>query len=823
MVLRSAAEWVGAVDWSVATTLTVVAGERPLRFEPAHLQLTAGSPYVIRFCGNETTRWPHTFTAPAFLGASAVWKLTDDGAAYRADAFAEVETRSGCGGGCCLDHHLVPVSAGTYPLVCSRGTHAARGMNGTISVAPSAAADEHPLAAADAWALASDEAHSEAWAGWEAAEERVLTLHDYNFTFGDTGTNATTLVAGRAYRLRLANGAATARKHDLTAGAFFGGSVVRSLRDASFEVVPSGALTSVKMATSAPGAEVEVLLVPRVAGSYGCRCSVGDGNPWSHTAKGMVGTIDVLEDPTRPALPPFVAPPPPLPPPPVPHGVRLLNSRFRLAWFMSSPGLASFTLTLDQLTWVALGVSKNGEMIFPVSSKAVTGSLDEGVLKRTLTNQATLAADPTLLPEQPIDAVQDLQNTSFTQRDGQTVMKFDAPMPWVEQFNPGGGRFWFVFAHGSPGVQTFGYHGENMGALVISRADLLASATAAPMEYELTLTFIAEAPVMAIGDAEKARIADALATEANVASSTISTQFLARPVASADQGLDQEDEATIDACSNNYRHGLCFTRNTSGFELSSGALSPDLTTIDLSSEFRIAFAVSRPADDDPFISVELQAHTTGWVGFGLLGSSVGHGMVQTDMWWGRVRDGHSEMYDSFSAAVAAPRRDDTLGGTDDLFDVSGEEALGVTLLRFKRKLNTSSAFDWPITHGSTGCVYAFNSGDSDSLSSYHGPTRGFATVEFFREPCGDGSFPSNDDLCPSAESSSAGQGVVLTLFVPVAVAAGIFLLLILYLCVRVNRQQTRAAMTIRLVATRRPPDLTLAPGRRWHTFASHTC
>ena len=51
-------------------------------------------------------------------------------------------------------------------------------------------------------------------------------------------------------------------------------------------------------------------------------------------------------------------------------------------------------------------------------------------------------------------------------------------------------------------------------------------------------------------------------------------------------------------------------------------------------------------------------------------------------------------------------------------------------MRFKRALNTTSAFDYPIRRGTMSVVFAFNRQGADSTTDYHGPTRGFSNVEF---------------------------------------------------------------------------------------------
>ena len=69
--------------------------------------------------------------------------------------------------------------------------------------------------------------------------------------------------------------------------------------------------------------------------------------------------------------------------------------------------------------------------------------------------------------------------------------------------------------------------------------------------------------------------------------------------------------------------------------------------------------------------------------------------------------------------------------SQDLFETSGGEdaATGITSLYLKRRLDTGDPFDRPIPYGEdVSVVFALSASGSDSLSSYHGPTRGFASL-----------------------------------------------------------------------------------------------
>ena len=160
------------------------------------------------------------------------------------------------------------------------------------------------------------------------------------------------------------------------------------------------------------------------------------------------------------------------------------------------------------------------------------------------------------------------------------------------------------------------------------------------------------------------------------------------------------------------------------------------TERDLSANFRLSWTAYR--GEDGFVDVMLQARTAGWVGFGLMSSGVAQGMLESDMWWGRVDAGTVAIYDSYAQAIAPPLWDSqTAPHTDDLYDIGGEERVedgqALTMLRFKRRLVTNDSWDRPIVPGRLPVVYAYNQRGEDDWALYHGPSRGFAEVALLPE------------------------------------------------------------------------------------------
>ena len=80
-------------------------------------------------------------------------------------------------------------------------------------------------------------------------------------------------------------------------------------------------------------------------------------------------------------------------------------------------------------------------------------------------------------------------------------------------------------------------------------------------------------------------------------------------------------------------------------------------------------------------------------------------MVNNDVWFARVTGGVAEAYDSWSVAIEAPAADTALsGGADDLYDVHGSEADGVSTVAFKRALATDDPWDIQIEEGTLPVV-----------------------------------------------------------------------------------------------------------------------
>ncbi|UCE14170.1 MAG: hypothetical protein JSV04_03080 [Candidatus Heimdallarchaeota archaeon] len=112
----------------------------------------------------------------------------------------------------------------------------------------------------------------------------------------------------------------------------------------------------------------------------------------------------------------------------------------------------------------------------------------------------------------------------------------------------------------------------------------------------------------------------------------------------------------------------------------------------------------------------IRGNTTGWVSIGI---DPEVRMENADMIFGWVNSTGVFTIDAFSIGQTGPHPPDiTLEGTDDISDFNGTEASGVTIIEFKRLLNTYDKYDKPIpTNESVTILWAI--GSSDSFESPH--------------------------------------------------------------------------------------------------------
>ncbi len=127
---------------------------------------------------------------------------------------------------------------------------------------------------------------------------------------------------------------------------------------------------------------------------------------------------------------------------------------------------------------------------------------------------------------------------------------------------------------------------------------------------------------------------------------------------------------------------------------------------------------------DDTVHMGIEAETEGWVAVGI---QPGNAMQDADIIIGFVADAQVTVEDHYSTGRFGPHRRDTeQGGTNDILAFGGNEADGVTVIEFSRKLDTGDEYDNPLTVGATNAViWAYGTADNTSLQ--HAP-RGYGEV-----------------------------------------------------------------------------------------------
>jgi hypothetical protein len=96
-------------------------------------------------------------------------------------------------------------------------------------------------------------------------------------------------------------------------------------------------------------------------------------------------------------------------------------------------------------------------------------------------------------------------------------------------------------------------------------------------------------------------------------------------------------------------------------------------------------------NDDRYLYMALSGSTNGWISVGFEPSEW---MKDADIILTAVENGKAVILDEYSIGNYGPHVNDTdLGGTNDILAFGGKEEKGVTVVEFKRKLNTGDKFD----------------------------------------------------------------------------------------------------------------------------------
>lgn len=125
--ITNADEIVSATDWETMKTIRIELGEYEYSFED--LELEANQPYKLELVNVGEKK--HYFTAPEFYKAIATRKVqSNQDGEIKAPYFTAIELMIGGQ----LDLYFVPVTAGTYEVLCTIKDHRENGMESIITI-----------------------------------------------------------------------------------------------------------------------------------------------------------------------------------------------------------------------------------------------------------------------------------------------------------------------------------------------------------------------------------------------------------------------------------------------------------------------------------------------------------------------------------------------------------------------------------------------------------------------------------------------------------------------------------------------------------------
>lgn len=139
----------------------------------------------------------------------------------------------------------------------------------------------------------------------------------------------------------------------------------------------------------------------------------------------------------------------------------------------------------------------------------------------------------------------------------------------------------------------------------------------------------------------------------------------------------------------------------------------------------------RTSQDGQNLECDLSAQTTGWVAVGFNQTDM---MLDANIIIGYVSGGVTNIRDDFGNRSGAHSSDISLGGTNDVTLLSGEELAGRTTLRFTIPLSTPDVYDRPLSIGSSyPIILARGSNSADNYTGSHSGA-GYANVSIMALP-----------------------------------------------------------------------------------------
>ncbi len=260
-----------AADWDTAEVVEILLDE--MSFTPNELTFEAGKPYKVELVNVGAVK--HEFAASNFFASVAWRKVESAQSEIKAPFFTEIEVFAGEK----VELFFVPITPGTYDIVCEIEGHLEAGMFGKFTVTGSAPTSPAPVLTAIAdgdWVTnGSDLVGS---ADWDTMETIDIEMGEFFFK-----PNEVRLIQGQPYRLVFNNTMAEV-KHEATSPGLFATIAFRKAQDASGEYK---APTVAEVETFA-GEETELFLIPQETGTFDLVCEIE-----GHFEAGMFGTVVV--------------------------------------------------------------------------------------------------------------------------------------------------------------------------------------------------------------------------------------------------------------------------------------------------------------------------------------------------------------------------------------------------------------------------------------------------------------------------------------------------------------------------------------------------
>lgn len=270
--VQNAADFAGtdSADWDNAEVIQIELSE--MSFTPNNLTFEAGKPYQVQLVNVGEVK--HEVAAEHFFASVAWRKVESEQSEIKAPYFKEIEVFPGQ----TVDLFFVPISTGTFDVVCEIEGHLEAGMFGSIEVVGTPPTSPAPiLALIDEGPWVANGAELVDAADWDAMETIEIDMGEFYFAPDEIH-----LTVGQPYELVFINSGEV--KHEATAGGLFETIAFRKAEDASGEYK---APTLAEVETFA-GAQTAVFLIPQEAGTYDLVCEIE-----GHFEAGMFGTIVV--------------------------------------------------------------------------------------------------------------------------------------------------------------------------------------------------------------------------------------------------------------------------------------------------------------------------------------------------------------------------------------------------------------------------------------------------------------------------------------------------------------------------------------------------